>query len=118
MLSAGIARTCLTPFWGVELTGWGYYIERRWRRIHDDLHATALVVDDGRRQAVLVTLDLMMIDAAFTRLTRERIRHATGLPLETILLTCSHSHRTGPRDCGYSQSQKAGPWTGGRGKAG
>jgi hypothetical protein len=92
MLSAGIARTCLTPFWGVELTGWGYYIERRWRRIHDDLHATALVVDDGRRQAVLVTLDLMVIDAAFTRLTRERIRDVTGLPLESILLTCSHSH--------------------------
>src|SRR5579871_52633 len=23
MLTAGVARTCLTPFWGVELTGWG-----------------------------------------------------------------------------------------------
>ena len=93
MLTAGIARTCLTPFWGVELTGWGYYIERRWQRIHDDLHATALVVDDGRRQAaVLLTLDLMVIDAAFTRLTRERIHQETGLPAEAILLTCSHSH--------------------------
>ena len=92
MLTAGVARTCLTPFWGVELTGWGYYIERRWQRVHDDLNATALVVDDGQRQAILLTLDLMVIDAAFTRLTRERISHETGIPPEAILLTCSHSH--------------------------
>lgn len=92
MLSAGIARTCLTPFWGVELTGWGYYIERKWRQIHDDLHATALVVDDGSRTVALVALDLMVIDSEFTRRTRERISDVTGLPSDAILLTCSHSH--------------------------
>jgi neutral ceramidase len=92
MLYAGIARVCITPFWGVELTGWGYYIERRWQHIHDDLHATALVVDDGHRQVVLITLDLMVIDATFTRITRERIWLETGLPPDAILLTCSHTH--------------------------
>ena len=92
MLSAGVARTCLTPFAGVELTGWGYYIERRWQTVADDLRATALVVDDGSRQAVLITLDLMVIDATFTERTRQRIATATGINPEAILLTCSHSH--------------------------
>ncbi len=92
MLSAGVARTCLTPYSGVELTGWGYYIERRWQTVQDDLHATALVVDDGSRQVALVTLDLMVIDATFTERTRARIANATGLPPDAILLTCSHSH--------------------------
>ena len=92
MLTAGVARTCLTPYWGVELTGWGYYIQRKWQRIHDDLHATALVVDDGQHQALLLALDLMVIDAGFTQRTRERIHRETGLPPEAILLTCSHSH--------------------------
>ena len=92
MLTAGVARTCLTPFWGVELTGWGYYIGRAWQRVHDDLHATALVVDDGQQQVALITIDLMVIDEAFTRLTRERIWRETGLQPEAILLTCSHSH--------------------------
>lgn len=92
MLSAGIARTCLTPYWGVELTGWGYYIERKWQRVHDDLHATALVVDDGSRQVALVALDLMVISDSFTLRTRERIGRETGLPPDAILLTCSHSH--------------------------
>ena len=92
MLTAGVARTCLTPYAGVELTGWGYYIERRWQTVADDLRATALVVDDGSRQAVLITLDLMVIDATFTERTRQRIATATGLNPDAILLTCSHSH--------------------------
>ena len=92
MFQAGVARTSLTPFWGVELTGWGYYIERRWQRVHDGLNATALAFDDGRRQAIVVALDLMVIDESFTRRTRERIGAETGLAPGSILLTCSHSH--------------------------
>jgi hypothetical protein len=92
MFQAGVARTCLTPFWGVELTGWGYYIERRWQRVRDHLNATALAFNNGARQAIVVVLDLMVIDEPFTRRTRERINAETGLEPESILLTCSHSH--------------------------
>ena len=91
--AAGIARTCLTPFWGVELTGWGYYIERRWRRIRDHLQATSLVVDDGHNAAVLVALDLMVIDDRFTRVTRERIAQATGIPAEALPRLFSRFYR-------------------------
>jgi neutral ceramidase len=92
MLHMGIARRELTPFWGVELTGWGYYIERRWQSVRDPLQATALAADDGERTAIVVALDLMVIDERFTRATRARIQAATGVPPEAILLTCSHSH--------------------------
>lgn len=92
MFKAGVARTDLTPFWGVELTGWGYYIERRWKRIRDRLNATALVVEDGARSAVVLALDLMVIDEAFTKRTRDTIAKATGIAPEAILLNCSHSH--------------------------
>lgn len=92
MLQAGVARREITPFWGVELTGWGYYIERKWQRIHDPLFATALVAGDGEQTVVLLTLDLMLIDEVFTRRTRELIAAATGIPDSAIMLTCSHSH--------------------------
>lgn len=92
MLQVGVARSELTPFWGVELTGWGYFIERRWQTIHDRLHATALVAGDGTRQVAIMALDLMVIDESFTRRTRERIAAETDLSPESILLTCSHSH--------------------------
>jgi hypothetical protein len=92
MFQAGASRTRISPFWGVELTGWGYYIQRRWRRVRDHLAATALAFDDGERRAVLVALDLMVIDEPFARRTRERVAEATGLPPGSVLLTCSHTH--------------------------
>lgn len=94
MFQAGVATTDLTPYWGVELTGWGYYIERRWREIHDRLRATALYCHDGCREVLVIALDLMVVDEAFTRRTREQIASVTGLMPESILLTCSHSHNT------------------------
>ncbi len=92
MLHVGVARTDLTPYWGVELTGWGYYMERRWQRIHDRLAATALVAQNEDHVAVLIALDLMVIDTAFTQRTRSMISEAIGIPASSILLTCSHSH--------------------------
>ena len=92
MLKAGVARVELTPFHGVELTGWGYYIERRWRTVRDALHATALAAHDGERAVIVVALDLMVIDAAFTARARALIRKATGVSEDAILLTCSHTH--------------------------
>lgn len=91
-LTAGIARTDLTPFWGVELTGWGYYIERTWKQIRDRLNATALVVDDGNRAVCLLTVDLMLVGSDFTRDVRQRISKETGIAPEAILVTASHSH--------------------------
>jgi hypothetical protein len=91
-LIAGIARTSLTPFWGVELTGWGYYIQRRWQTIRDPLHATAVAVSDGQCSVMIITLDLMLIDTTFTNRTRKIIATATGMDAASILITCSHSH--------------------------
>jgi hypothetical protein len=91
-LLAGTARTCITPFWGVELTGWGYYLERTWERIHDDLHATALVLENAGAALAIVSLDLMVLSADFTRCVREMAAGATGLPPEHILVCCTHTH--------------------------
>ncbi len=91
-IAAGVGRCRITPYWGVELAGWGYYLNRTWKRIHDDLHATALVLDDGHRQVCLVALDLMVIGGDFTQRTRDRIGAETGISPEAILLACSHSH--------------------------
>jgi hypothetical protein len=91
-LKAGVARTLLTPFWGVELTGWGYYLERTWQTVHDDLHATALVLDNGETTLAVVSLDLMVISNAFTRQVREQVRAETGIPETHMMVACTHTH--------------------------
>lgn len=89
---AGVARASLTPYWGVELTGWGYYIERTWLDVRDPLYATALVVENAEQALAIVSLDLMIISEGFTRQVREMVAAATDIPATNILLTCTHTH--------------------------
>ena len=89
---AGVHRVCITPPPGVELTGWGYYLERTWLDIHDDLNATSLVVDNGEAALAIVSLDLMVISDDFTRRVREQVAAATDLSESVILVCCEHSH--------------------------
>jgi hypothetical protein len=93
-LRIGVARTDLTPPWGVELSGWGYYLRRTWQRVRDRTAATALVLDDGRSAAALVAVDLMYADAEYARAVREETARHTELRPENIVVGCSHSHNT------------------------
>ena len=93
-LTAGVARTRLSPPWGVELAGWGYYLGRTWQRVRDHTAATALVLDDGERAAALVAVDLMYADADFTRAVRAAVARHTTLSAEAVCVACSHSHNT------------------------
>lgn len=89
---AGVSRTSLNPFWGVELTGWGYYLNRTWRDVRDSLHATALVIENGNSQLAVVSTDLMVISREFTQTVREMVQEVTGIPPDSILVSCTHTH--------------------------
>src|SRR5688572_20475644 len=89
---AGTARVDLTPPWGVELAGLGYYLNRTWRRVRDRVAATALVLDDGSTGAAIVAVDLMYLDAAFVADVRSRVAADTGIPADHVLVAASHSH--------------------------
>jgi hypothetical protein len=94
ILQIGVARTRLTPPWGVELAGLGYYLQRTWQRVRDHLAATALVLDDGKRSVALVAVDLMYADRDFVHAVRALIAAHTNLKPEAICVGCSHSHNT------------------------
>ena len=92
--NAGIARRKISPFWGVELTGWGYYLNRTWLDVHDDLNATSLVIENGNQSIVIVSVDLMVISSEFTLTVRQQITAATGIPPQNILVSCTHTHNS------------------------
>lgn len=92
MLQAGVARIDISPFPGVELTGWGYYIERVWKTVHDRLNATALACESNGTAAILIALDMMVIDDTFARRVRERVQSAIGVDPSAVMLSCSHTH--------------------------
>lgn len=90
---AGAARRIITPKTKVELAGLGYYLERYWERVRDDINATALVISGSNDKSIaIVAMDLMYNDAAFTASIRQQAAAQTGLAPESICINCSHTH--------------------------
>jgi hypothetical protein len=85
--NAGIARKIITPPPAIYLIGYGDRLRGN-QGVHDDLTATALALDDGRQQVVIVACDLLAINEQTVR----RILAQTG---PNVVICCSHTH-SGP----------------------
>ncbi len=60
--------------------------------VHDDLWARVLVLGDSQTRVVLVTMDYLGFDFAFSDVLVDAVSAASDLPRERILLNCSHTH--------------------------
>ncbi len=92
---AGYGEKIITPPLGTDLTGFGFYLDRRTDSILDDLKARALFLKDGGRSQLLVVCDLLGLTVSFADKVRARLAGELGLPREHILLACTHTH-SGP----------------------
>ena len=87
-LQAGAARRIITPPPGIFLIGYGDRSKGN-TGVHDDLTATALVLEDATTQVAIVALDMLAINEFVVDRVRQRVA-----PTE-LLLCCSHTH-SGP----------------------
>jgi neutral ceramidase len=92
-LRAGAAETVITPPLGVSI--FGAYHDERAAKVLSDLHAHALVLEDGTTQAAIVTLDICAIRSDLGNPIAERVQELTGIPCSHVMLTCTHTH-SGP----------------------
>jgi len=90
-MQVGFAVSDITPELGIYLTGYGMP-ERLATGVHSPLTATAMVLKDGEKEAVVIGFDWCFVDWALTRDIRKGINEATGIPEDNILLCCSHTH--------------------------
>ncbi|HUF92436.1 MAG TPA: neutral/alkaline non-lysosomal ceramidase N-terminal domain-containing protein [Candidatus Limnocylindria bacterium] len=110
-LRAGAASVTIDVPAGTPLAGYGTPARRLWfpdvlgRHPHafwfrpstgtrDPVVARALVLESGRARLAWVTVDLVAVDAAFTRDAAARLVTAGARPL-TLMLSASHTH-SGP----------------------
>ncbi len=98
-MRVGTGRTVLSPAEGVELAGYGYYLERRWDRVRDNLYATATVFDDGKRAVAICSLDILYADAEFTSHVREGVASMTDIAPDDVMVACTHTHNA--PTCGH-----------------
>jgi len=86
----GLARATITPEEPIAMSGYGPRVSEG---VLDDLHAKAVVLEDGHRQrALLVTADLLFFRAPFAKALCQEIMAKTGLSRREIQLTASHTH--------------------------
>jgi hypothetical protein len=85
----------ITPPVGTWLEGYGARTSGS-VGVHDDLHARAIVVDDGATQAAIVSCDLIGVDRHQTAAVRELVAAATDIPAAHVMVAATHTH-AGPR---------------------
>jgi neutral ceramidase len=89
--SIGVARRQITPPLGCQMAGFDARKDVA-RSIHDDLHARALVFEDGNNQVVFVSVEVIAVSAEFAASVRSQIESVTGVPASHIFVCATHTH--------------------------
>lgn len=106
-LKIGVGRTVITPSLDIPMAG--YYYPRMPDGVNDDLHASALVFDDGHTQAALVACELVHVNREAVEAARQKIQKKWGIPASHVLISATHSH-TGPDLSSAEYTRMLGAW--------
>jgi hypothetical protein len=104
VLAAGFGKWELTPPIGVELAGYGYYLNRRALSVRDPLYARAVLLETDYMRSLVISCDLLGLSKS---VCAEVFRYAQKLriPTERVMIVSTHTH-TGPaikyhEGCGF-----------------
>jgi neutral ceramidase len=98
-LHAGVARELISPPRGIYLIGYADRTKGN-ARVHDDLTATALVLDDGQQRLALVACDMLCLNEFIV----DRVRTAVGRKTQ-VVICCSHTHAGPVAYAGHNSSR-------------
>ena len=94
-MKIGFAKVDITPRVGVELCGFGAYLNRHSIAVRDRLWARAMAIQHGETTLLLISCDLIGVTSEMTRRARAHIAREIGLPPTAIMLQATHTH-SGP----------------------
>ena len=91
-LSIGFSKKNISPPKGVDLCGYGYYLDRKVKEIRDEIWCRTLVLKQECKTVILIVCDLIGFSVEFTDDLRKQISEKHGLSVEGILIACVHTH--------------------------
>ncbi len=109
MLKAGASKVNITPFLGGPMAGYSAR-DRGSESIHDELHAKALVLDDGDTGVALITTDLIGIHRELAAHVRRLVEARVGLAPDRVWMTGSHTHFGPAVRAGETEDDEADPY--------
>lgn len=104
----GVAKELITPDRLTHMGGYGTYFGKYFAGIHDDLYARALFLDDGRKQIVLLSVDLLFHDYALTERVQAYAARTFEMDPACVFIAYSHTHG-GPAVEGYDEASQLSP---------
>ena len=109
IIKAGAATGEITPKNSQFLYGYPY-VERMSEGAHDPLTCTALYINNGARQVMFITHDILYLNKAQVAAIRSGIAEKTGVPAGNILVSVTHTHSAPtPFDVIISRNDKVVP---------
>lgn len=93
-MRAGFGISDITPPLGVELAGYGYYLERKCDSVRDPLHARAVILENEEGRQAIVSCELLGLSQEIADAV---IAHAAALSCsrDRVMIVSVHTH-TGP----------------------
>jgi hypothetical protein len=89
-LRAGAATSNISPWLGLSINGNMH--DARVEYVHDELHARALVLDDGHARLAIVVADSCMIPREIVAEAKQRIREQSGIAPDHVVISATHAH--------------------------
>lgn len=84
----------ITPFLGCSIRG--YYNLRQVSNVKDKTYAKAVSIEKDGKSAILVAIDAPCFNTDFYDAVRKRASKLTGVDVDSIMVTVTHSHTGGP----------------------
>lgn len=95
-MRAGFAKTNITPPLGIELSGYGYYLERKGTHVVDPLYAHCLALENEQGEKfVLFSCDALGLNMPLCEKVRQHLLSTHHIPNEHVMIVSIHTH-TGP----------------------
>lgn len=91
-MKAGFGISDITPRLGIQLAGYGPYRNRAAKEIVTPLYARAMVVAQGRRRAVLLSLDLGGTPWKLAQRIRQAVVARIGGKIDEVMVSSTHTH--------------------------
>lgn len=98
---AGAATSNISPWIGLSMNGG--MTDNPVKYVHDELHARALVLDDGTTKLAFIVCDSCMVVREVVTDAKNRIRERTGIAPDHVLISATHAHSC-PTSGGVFQS--------------
>ncbi|MBO4392958.1 MAG: hypothetical protein J5800_01330, partial [Spirochaetales bacterium] len=66
----GVAKEMITPDFPMYMIGYAEYYKKSYHSVHDDLYVRCLLLDDGKRKAIMLAYDLLFHDHSLAQKVR------------------------------------------------